>query len=117
MLPFCERCRALRHPAPGARGACSRESSRSLSAPGSPVPRRRGAEQLRNAHQRWSLGGAQGGEPLEVEEEHGTIRIARPKRRVRLIETEHGVLTAGFDPPLAATTPEEVRDALERTRR
>jgi AbrB family looped-hinge helix DNA binding protein len=57
-----------------------------------------------------------GGETLEVEEEHGTIRIARAQRAVTLVE-DHGILTAELDPPLAATTAEEVRDVLERTRR
>jgi AbrB family looped-hinge helix DNA binding protein len=61
--------------------------------------------------------GLRAGEQLEVEEENGAIRIARPKRRVRLIETEHGILAAEFDPPLPETTPEDVRDVLERVRR
>jgi AbrB family looped-hinge helix DNA binding protein len=61
--------------------------------------------------------GLKGGEPLEVEEEHGTIRIARTKPAVRLVEGEHGILTAEFDPPPPPVTAEDIREALERTRR
>jgi AbrB family looped-hinge helix DNA binding protein len=61
--------------------------------------------------------GLRGGEQLEIEEEHGAIRIARAKRRVELLETEEGILTAKFDPPLPAATPEDVREVLERVRR
>lgn len=61
--------------------------------------------------------GLRGGEQLEIEEDAGTIRIVRPTRAVRLVETEHGLLAAELDPPLPETTPDEVREALERTRR
>lgn len=61
--------------------------------------------------------GLRGGEQLEIEEEGGAIRIARPKRRVELLDTEQGIPTANFDPPLPTTTPEEVREVLERVRR
>jgi AbrB family looped-hinge helix DNA binding protein len=61
--------------------------------------------------------GLKGGEPLEIEEEHGTIRIARTEPSMRLVEGEDGILTAEFDPPLPPVTPADIREALERTRR
>lgn len=61
--------------------------------------------------------GLRGGEPLEVEVQDGAIRVSRRPRNVVLVEGDEGILTARLDPPLPLTTPEEVRDALERTRR
>lgn len=61
--------------------------------------------------------GLRGGERLEVNEAEGEIRIARPKREVPLVETEHGLLAADPDAGLPGLGPEEVRELLERTRR
>jgi AbrB family looped-hinge helix DNA binding protein len=61
--------------------------------------------------------GLRGGEELEIEERDGEIRVARPKRGVRLVETEHGLLTAHPESKLPGLGPDEVRELLERTRR
>lgn len=61
--------------------------------------------------------GLRGGERLEVDEAEGEIRIARPKREVPLVETEHGLLAADPQAGLPGLGPDEVRELLERTRR
>jgi AbrB family looped-hinge helix DNA binding protein len=56
-----------------------------------------------------------GGEELEVREAEGRIEITLPARDAELAEDRHGLLSAAGElPPL---DPEEVREALERTRR
>jgi AbrB family looped-hinge helix DNA binding protein len=61
--------------------------------------------------------GLRGGEEVDVEERDGEIRVTRPRRGVRLVPTEHGLLTAERSADLPGLGPEEVRDLLERTRR
>lgn len=52
-----------------------------------------------------------------VQEHEGEIRVPPPKRRAKLVRTEHGLLAAGSDTELPGFGPEEVRELLERTRR
>lgn len=61
--------------------------------------------------------GLRGGERWDVEEHDGEIRLTRPSRGVTLVQTAHGLLTAGQDAELPGLGPEEVRDLLERSRR
>ena len=61
--------------------------------------------------------GLRGGEELEVEEWDGQITVARRKRGVRLVRSEHGILTAAPDSDLPGLGPEEIRELLERGRR
>jgi AbrB family looped-hinge helix DNA binding protein len=61
--------------------------------------------------------GLRGGEKLEVEEWDGEITVARPKRRVRLVRRENGLLSASPDSDMPGLGPDEVRELLERTRR
>ena len=60
--------------------------------------------------------GLRSGEPLEIEEDRGTILIRRPFRKVRLVRTRHGTLAARTDPPFPALDADDVREILEQTR-
>jgi len=61
--------------------------------------------------------GLRAGDPLEVQDRDGEIRIAKARRTAALTDRAEGILAADLDPPLAVVTPQEVRDALERMRR
>lgn len=61
--------------------------------------------------------GLRGGEQVEVEERDGEIRVTRPRRGVKLVPTERGLLTAESSGELPGLGPDEVRELLERTRR
>lgn len=65
---------------------------------------------------REQLGLAGGGE-VEITDLGGSIEVSPRVRDFPLVETEHGLLAAHPDAGLPGLGPEEVREALERTRR
>ena len=61
--------------------------------------------------------GLRGGERLEVRQEGEEIRIVKPRRKISLVDGEHGLRVPAPDAELPGLGPDEVREELERTRR
>lgn len=61
--------------------------------------------------------GLEGGGEVEVTDLGGTIEISPRARNFPLVGTEQGLLAAPPDAGLPGRGPEDVREALERTRR
>lgn len=60
--------------------------------------------------------GLRGGEPLDISERDGRIEIQPAATPIRLVESD-GELVAVADDPLPTLTDDEVRSAIEQTRR
>jgi AbrB family looped-hinge helix DNA binding protein len=61
--------------------------------------------------------GLRGGERLEVRQEGEEIRIVKPRRKISLVEGEHGLRVPDPEADLPGLGPDEVREELERARR
>lgn len=61
--------------------------------------------------------GLRGGEAVDIDESDGRIEVSRLRRKVELVEGEHGLLVAAPGTEMPGLGPAEVRELLERSRR